>query len=63
VPSTAQVAPRDHEPPIGGARWRSMGELRLGRSVMRSFCGWTYRQGTVSLFLAAVQYSYQAVKN
>ncbi len=29
---------------IGGARWRSMGELRLGGSVTWSVCRWTYRQ-------------------
>jgi hypothetical protein len=46
APSTARAAPSDHEPLIGGARWRSMGELRLGRSVTWSFCRWTYRQGT-----------------
>jgi exonuclease III len=46
APSTAWVAPGDHEPLIGGARWRSMGELRLGRSVTWSFCRWTYHQGT-----------------
>ncbi len=45
--STARAAPGDHEPLIGGARWRSMGELCLGRSVTWSFCRWTYRQGTV----------------
>ncbi len=47
APSTARAAPGDHEPLIGGARWRSMGELCLGRSVTWSFCRWTYRQGTV----------------
>jgi hypothetical protein len=46
APSTAWAAPGDHEPLLGGARWRSMGELRLGRSVTWSFCRWTYRQGT-----------------
>ncbi len=46
APSTARAAPGDHKPLIGGARWRSMGELRLGRSVTWSFCGWTYRQST-----------------
>ncbi len=49
APSTARAAPGDHEPLIGGARWRSMGELRLGRSVTWSFCRWTYRQGTEKL--------------
>ncbi len=47
APSTAWAAPGDHEPLIGRARWQSMGELRLGRSVTCSVCGWTYRQGTV----------------
>jgi hypothetical protein len=47
APSTARAAPGDHEPLIGGARWWSMGELRLGRSVTWSFCGWTYRQSTL----------------
>jgi hypothetical protein len=49
APSTARAAPGDHEPLIGGARWRSMSELRLGRSVTWSFCRWTYRQGTEGL--------------
>jgi hypothetical protein len=40
------AAPGDREPLIGGARWLSTGELRLGRSVTWSFCGWTYRQCT-----------------
>jgi hypothetical protein len=39
--------PSDQELLIGGAWWWSMGELRLGRSVMWSFCGWTNRQSTV----------------
>ncbi len=46
APSTARAAPGDHEPLIGGAWWRSMGELRLGRSVTWSFSGWTNRQST-----------------
>jgi hypothetical protein len=47
APSAAGAAPGVLEPLIGGARWRSMGELRLGRSVTWSFCRWTYRQGTL----------------
>jgi hypothetical protein len=34
APSMAQAAPGNYEPLIGGARWRSLGELRLGQSVM-----------------------------
>jgi hypothetical protein len=50
--STARAAPGDHELLIGGARWRSRGELRLGQSVTwtdRGWTdrGWTYRQGTL----------------
>ncbi len=42
-------APGDHEPLIGGAWSRSMGELRLGQSVTWSFRGWTYRLGARGL--------------
>jgi hypothetical protein len=47
APSTAQAAPGDHEPLIGGARWQSMGEPRLGRNVTWSFCGWTIKAPSV----------------
>ncbi len=40
APSTARAAPLDHEPLIVHG-WTS-----LGSNVARSFCGWTYRQGT-----------------
>jgi hypothetical protein len=46
APSTAWAAPGDHEPLIGGARWKSMGELRLGRIVTRTKGRGTKRQGT-----------------
>jgi hypothetical protein len=48
APSTARAAPGDHKPLIGGARWRSMGELRLGRIVTRTKGRGTKRQGTRS---------------
>jgi hypothetical protein len=45
-----------------GARWRSMGELRLGRSVTWSSCGWTYRQSTkVSISCLVHYYSSQVL--
>jgi hypothetical protein len=50
APSTAWAAPGDHKPLIGWARWRSMGEMRLGQNVVWSFCEWTYRQGTKKRF-------------
>ncbi len=54
--STARGAPGDHNPLVGGARWRSMGELRLGRSVTWSFCVWTYRQSTLFLSPYSLMY-------
>ncbi len=47
APSTARAAPGDHKPLIGGVRWRSMGELRLGRIVTRTKSRGTKHQGTV----------------
>ncbi len=44
---SAQAAPGDHEPLIGGARWQSMGEPRLGRNVTWSFCEWTIKAPSV----------------
>ncbi len=62
APSTARAAPGDHEPLIGGARWRSMGELRLGRSVTWSFCRWRHRQGTQTFLSIYVHFLSSSVQ-
>jgi hypothetical protein len=56
APSTAPATPGDHEQLIGGAPWRSKGDLCLGQSVTWSFYGWMYHQGTVRfcVFFAGV---------